>query len=381
VDIVVAHKQERLSRSQTDTGILYNELTKGGVKLWTVHEGTFDDTPIGQFLRQVYAFAAELDREQRREATSRGVREKVKAGKILGAGPKSAYGYSWVYAKKPNGERTKVAYEVNEAEVVIVRRIFADVLAGRTRKAIARNLNDDGIPSPYAGLREYNYSGRWGHQTIVQLLRSPYYAGDGYGFIHAGREEGRRVQPSSARFNERGFKLPEGVIPAIIERDTWERVQDLLDNRLPGGSYPAHPDHALLRGIARCGICNRAMKLKTRGTGQKYLGCGMASAERKPCTKPSPTIKLEWLEEPVWTLARSVILDPYKLRDRFESNGQLEDEQTALAEVEARMRTTTEQRQRLLRNPELLEPEEIEEMKPRLEELKVQRETLMQQAG
>jgi hypothetical protein len=46
----------------------------------------------------------------------------------------------------------------------------------------------------------------------------------------------------------------------------------------------------------------------------------MASAERKPCTKPSPTIKLEWLEKPFWALARSVILD------RFESNGQLEAE-------------------------------------------------------
>jgi DNA invertase Pin-like site-specific DNA recombinase len=41
VDIVVAHKQERLSRSQTDTGILYSEFTKAGVKLWTVQEGTF----------------------------------------------------------------------------------------------------------------------------------------------------------------------------------------------------------------------------------------------------------------------------------------------------------------------------------------------------
>jgi chromosome segregation ATPase len=45
------------------------------------------------------------------------------------------------------------------------------------------------------------------------------------------------------------------------------------------------------------------------------------------------------------------------------------------------MRIVTEQRQRLLRNLELLEPEEVEEMKPRLDELKVQRETLMQQAG
>jgi hypothetical protein len=85
-------------------------------------------------------------------------------------------------------------------------------------KAIARGLNDDGIPSPYANLCTYANSGRWGHETIVQLLRSPYYAGLGYGFVHAGREEGRRVQPSSARFDERGFKLPEGVVPAIIER-------------------------------------------------------------------------------------------------------------------------------------------------------------------
>jgi DNA invertase Pin-like site-specific DNA recombinase len=74
-DLLVAHKQERISRSQVDTAVLDNEFVKAGVRIWTVQEGTFEDTPLGRYLRQTHAFVAEMDRAQRREATSRGQRE------------------------------------------------------------------------------------------------------------------------------------------------------------------------------------------------------------------------------------------------------------------------------------------------------------------
>jgi hypothetical protein len=36
---------------------------------------------------------------------------------------------------------------INEDEAAIVRRIFTEFAAGRSPKAIARRLNDDGIPA------------------------------------------------------------------------------------------------------------------------------------------------------------------------------------------------------------------------------------------
>jgi site-specific DNA recombinase len=377
VDVVVAHKQERLSRSQTDTGILYREFSEAGVRIWTVMEGTFDDTPTGQFLRQVYAFAAELDRAQRKEATSRGAREKVRNGKILGAGATPAYGYDWIFAEKPNGKRTKVAYTVNEPEADVVRGIYADYAAGKSQKAIARSLNEAGIPSPFGLLENYRNSGRWGHQTIAHVLRSPYYAGIGVGFIHAGRERGERALRK--RYSGAGIHLPEGTIPAIVDPELWERVQNILDSRPGAGSRPANREHGLLRRLAFCGVCGRRMKLKTRTNGNKYLGCYMATAERKPCPKPSPSIKLEWLEEAVWSVARTMVLNPYRLRDRFASDEQAIAEERELAALEVKLQRVIEQRRRLLANLEILDPEEVDDLRPRLDELKFERKELERQ--
>ena len=44
------------------------------------------------------------------------------------------------------GERIRGEREINEAEAGIVRRIFREFAAGASPRAIARRLNDEGIP-------------------------------------------------------------------------------------------------------------------------------------------------------------------------------------------------------------------------------------------
>jgi hypothetical protein len=241
--------------------------------------------------------------------------------------------------------------------------------------AITRGLNDDGIPSP--GTRQRG-SGLWGADTVTRMLRNPFYSGQAYGMVHSGRgQEGhrslkRRFEPGDA------IQLPEGVVPAVVDRALWEQVQDVLDNRLPAGPTPANPDHTLLRGIARCGICNRTMALKTRGTGRKYLRCSSGSAGRVPCNgdEPSPSIKLEWLQDPVWEFVRRLVLNPYRLRDRFESGEQARADTEQLAFIETRLAGVRQRRSRLIRSLELLDEDDAAELKPRLAELADERDQL-----
>jgi len=47
------------------------------------------------------------------------------------------------------GEPVRGERKTNEAEAVIVRRIFREFAAGKSPRAIATDLNQDGIPGPF----------------------------------------------------------------------------------------------------------------------------------------------------------------------------------------------------------------------------------------
>jgi site-specific DNA recombinase len=381
-DVFLCNDQGRMSRSQTGTAILYSEFDVAGVRIWSVQEGTFEQSAVGQMIRNKLAFAYEIDRERRKEATGRGRREKVRGGKILGSSPKPSFGYSWVYTVNDRGKRTKTAYEVNEDEAVIVRRVYAEVLEGRSMKAIARGLNDDGYPSPYAHMETYKGSGRWGHQTIRNIVRNGYYAGEAWGMVRVRQEPKEGNRHGQVKIDlDHGHKLPDGTVPAIVGRADWERAQTVLNSRQQKGPAPRNPEYALLRGVARCGVCGRALRVATRKRGHKYLSCTKQNSERIPCGKPSPSIKYEWLAEPIWTLVRSIVLDPTKLHDRFHSQEQEQSEREALAGLESQLASVEERRRRLQRNLELLDEADVAELRPRLDELATERDGLKLQVG
>ncbi|WP_369689563.1 recombinase family protein [Acetobacter pasteurianus] len=53
---------------------------------------------------------------------------------------------------------------INNAQAVIVRRIFQDYAAGKSAKKIAVSLNEDHVPYPTGGA--------WGFSTITAIERA-----------------------------------------------------------------------------------------------------------------------------------------------------------------------------------------------------------------
>jgi site-specific DNA recombinase len=83
------------------------------------------------------------------DKTRRGLRGRVEQGKSGGG---KCYGYDVVPGEEKGG-RT-----INEIEAVIVRRICQDYADGKSPKAIAHQLNKEGVPGP---------TGKgWGPSTI-----------------------------------------------------------------------------------------------------------------------------------------------------------------------------------------------------------------------
>jgi site-specific DNA recombinase len=133
IDIVLAEALDRLSRDQEDIAALFKRLRFLGVRLVTVSEGEIGDLHIGLKGAMNALYLKDLA-----DKTRRGLKGRVRAGRSGGG---LCYGYDVVPGEERGG-RT-----INAGEAAIVRRIFTEFAAGRSPKAIARRLNDDGIPA------------------------------------------------------------------------------------------------------------------------------------------------------------------------------------------------------------------------------------------
>jgi hypothetical protein len=99
-------------------------------------------------------------------------------------------------------------------------------------RLLANDLNMREIPGPRGGL--------WHVGTIREMLKNETYAGDvvwpkrSMGKYHriAGTEIKQRSGKPGVRFNEAAERIEHrGILPALVDRQTWERVQEKLRRR------------------------------------------------------------------------------------------------------------------------------------------------------
>jgi DNA invertase Pin-like site-specific DNA recombinase len=149
--------------------------------------------------------------------------------------------------------------------VAIVRRIFAETLAGRGQHAIAQTLTAEGVPTWRRGKV-------WHRTFVAKLLASEAVIGN--------LAVGSTMNPDrSKRRSIVGTAL--GYYPAVIDQETWDRTRALLGNRKqPKGGASDKPVRFLLAGLARCPLCEATMTRVYKGKdgGRPYLVCTTAKA-------------------------------------------------------------------------------------------------------
>lgn len=156
----------------------------------------------------------------------------------------------------------------------VVRRIFADFLAGLGLRAIAEMLTRDGIPSPSAYDRRRNphRSGlAWSKNAIRAILKNPRYTGRQVWNKQRKDEVLLDVHDvalgytTKQRWNDKDqWVVSERIVhePLVSEED-FERVQRLLEVkgrravvRRPRSTGRVYP----LRSRLHCGLCSRRMQ-------------------------------------------------------------------------------------------------------------------------
>ncbi|MGH6829291.1 MAG: recombinase family protein, partial [Rhizomicrobium sp.] len=149
-EIVLAEALDRISRDQEDVAGLFKRLTFAGVKIITLSEGEITHLHVGLKGTMNALFLKDLA-----DKTRRGLRGRVEQGK---AGGGLCYGYRVVTTVDSRGEPVRGERVIEPGQAAIVRRIFEEFASGKSPRAIAADLNREGIPAP---------SGRpWSQGTI-----------------------------------------------------------------------------------------------------------------------------------------------------------------------------------------------------------------------
>ena len=198
------------------------------------------------------------------------------------------------YQKDPNQKGHLV---IDEEAAAIVREVFTLFSQGYGKTAIARMLNDRGIPNPteYKRLHGLRYqqpkrknSTLWKYFAIADMLENEIYIGNmvqgKYGSISY-KSKQNKPRPKSEWYRVEDTHEP------IIDRELWDRVQAILAQRAKpfiGGSI------GLFARKVRCANCGYTMR-STKNRGRHYLQCSNRHVAKDACI--GSFISVEKLEQ------------------------------------------------------------------------------------
>ncbi len=310
-EIVVAEALDRISRDQADVATLYKHLRCAGVTIFTLAagEGEINELHVGLKGTMNALFLKDLAAK-----THRGLRGRVEAGKSGGG---ICYGYDVVKLHDEAGERIRGEREINEAEAEIVRRIFREFAAGTSPRAIARRLNDEGIPG--AKGRLWSDSVLRGHaRRGTGLLNNELYIGrlvwNRRRFLK-NPDTGKRVARVNPPEEWIIAEVPElRIVDDALWQDAKARQGELAEkyataiaatrNAHANRMNAAHRPRYLLSGLLECGVCGGPYSMR----GQGRYGCSN-HVMTGSCAN-SRTIRRVGIEERVLAGLKDKLMEP-----------------------------------------------------------------------
>ena len=303
-EVLLVAAPDRLARNYVHQVLLLEELQGRGCRV-EFAERPMSQDPNDQLLLQIRGAVAEYERTLIAERMRRGRLAKLRSGQLL----------PWVrvpfgYRTDPERPRDPAGLRVEECEAAIVRQMFAFYLErGATLGGVARRLVAAGVLTP-TGKRS------WSRSTIRGILKNPAYVGNAYG--HCTRlvpAKARRspLEPVGAGLTAKRRPEEEWIgvsVPEILERETFDLVQQKLSQNRKFASRNNKSHGYLLRALVSCGACGRGSNARTSWDGRSYYVCrGHAEivAEQRCRARHAPGARLEEL---VWEDLCEVLTHP-----------------------------------------------------------------------
>ena len=253
-DIVLTKSISRFARNTLEGLQLARDLKEKDIRLITIEDG-FDSEEYDEFMFTLLLSIAQKESEKMSQRIQFGKQCRAKNGYYNGSTP-------------PYGYRKIDKYNIKPAEDIskyVVQKIFKMYLQGSGVYKIAKELNEQGYPTPSQTAGKSTASSVWHQSTIRKILSNRFYMGD----MLQNKSTTRDVLTGKRQHNKyEEYIVVENSHTGIIDKKTFEEVQQKLNKRKKEkqGSH-----QHLFSNLLICGQCESGMHYKKE---KKAYICG-----------------------------------------------------------------------------------------------------------
>lgn len=324
-DVVLCKTQSRFTRElELVEKYIHGLFPLWGIRFVSIVDNADTDNKGNKKSRQINGLVNEWYLEDMSENIKSVLINKRQNGFHIGAF--ALYGY-----KKDPLQKGHLI--IDEEAAGVVRKVFTLFSQGYGKTAIARILNDCGIPNPteYKRLQGLRYrqpktplGSLWKYSSISSMLTNEIYIGNmvqgKYGSISYKTKE-NKPRPKHLWYRVEGTHEP------VIDKELWNKVQLLIKDR---AKPMASGKIGLFSKKARCASCGYCLR-SSKSHGRHYLQCPSRHVAKNAC--PGSFISAEKLEQAVileLRLLTAQYLDKNLLKQNINLENSLESQKIRL---------------------------------------------------
>lgn len=247
IDLVIAKSITRLARNTVTLLETARELKALNIDIYFEKENIHTLSSDGELMLTLLASFAQEESRSASENVKWRIRKNFEKG-IPAGGSMLGYRYE------------KGVLQIVPEEAETVKLIFEDFLSGMSTTAIAKKLNRLKLPTKRGGL--------WSKVSVDTILRQDKYTGDlllqkTYKSDHINK---KRME----NHGELPMYYVENSHEAIIDKETFAKVQEQLKRRAEKCTATKPTGPYLFTKIIRCGLCGRHFTRKFTASGKQY---------------------------------------------------------------------------------------------------------------
>ena len=316
-DIILCKTQSRFTRElELVEKYIHGLFPVWGIRFVSIVDNADTANKGNKKSRQINGLVNEWYLEDMSENIRSVLVNRRKNGFHIGAFP--LYGYK----KDPEQKGHLI---IDEEAAAVVREVFVLFSQGYGKTAIARMLNDRGIPNPteYKRLHGLRYqqpkkknSTLWKYFAIADMLTTDMYIGNTVQGKY--RRVSYKTKQNRPRPKEEWYRV-EGTHEPVIDMELWNKVQAMIAQKAKPFAVGTI---GLFARKARCANCGYMMR-SSKNRGKHYLQCPNRHVAKDACI--GSFISVDKLEQTILAELNRLAAE-YLDKDELEQNIELCDD-------------------------------------------------------
>lgn len=258
IDLVITKSISRFARNTLTLLETVRELKSLGVDVYFEEQNIHSISGDGELMMTILASYAQEESRSASDNMKWRIRKGFESGELVSL--RYMFGYNI------SGENI----EINTEEAIIIREIYNRAIMGESLASIGRELERRGIVG--------RQGGKWPSQRVKEILSNEKYTGNA--LLQKHYRNNHIEKKKTRNQGELPMFYAEGTHPAIIDMETFLKVQEILKGWEMEHKNWAPPEHTPFRGKLICGSCGANYRRITNH-GRKAWNCGTFQTKGK----------------------------------------------------------------------------------------------------